>query len=55
MDTEAVRARYRPPRITTLFVGESPPASGKFFHAGNTVLARHGGCNARGYGALADN
>ena len=50
MDTEAVRARYRPPRTATLFV-----ASGKFFYAGNTVLARHGGCNACGYGALADN
>jgi hypothetical protein len=34
------RARYRPERITTLFVGESPPASGKFFYRGNTALAR---------------
>jgi hypothetical protein len=41
MDTEAVRARYRPPRIATLFVGESPPASGKFFYAGDTALARN--------------
>ena len=41
MDTEAVRARYRPNRIATLFVGESPPASGKFFYYENTALARN--------------
>ena len=40
MDTEAVRARYRPNRIVTLFVGELPPASGKFFYCGSTTLAR---------------
>jgi hypothetical protein len=39
MDTEAVRARYRPDRIVTLFVGESPPASGKFFYHGSITLA----------------
>jgi len=41
MDKEAVRAQYRPQRIATLFVGESPPASGKFFYYGNTALARN--------------
>jgi len=41
MDTEGVRAQYRPQRIVTLFVGESPPASGKFFYYGNTALARN--------------
>ena len=40
MDRESVRAQYRPQRIETLFVGESPPASGKFFYYGNTALAR---------------
>jgi len=38
---EAIRARYRPERIVTLFVGESAPASGKFFYGGETALARH--------------
>src|SRR5229473_704723 len=28
---EATRARFRPERITTLFVGESAPDSGDFF------------------------
>ncbi len=35
---EAVRARYRPERITALFVGESAPHSGKFFYYGNNTL-----------------
>jgi hypothetical protein len=39
MEVEAVRARYRPERILTLFVGESAPASGKFFYCGNTAMA----------------
>jgi hypothetical protein len=38
---EAIRASYRPQRITTLFVGESAPVSGKFFYIGNTPLARY--------------
>ena len=38
---EAARARFRPDRITTLFVGESAPASGDFFYYGNTALQRH--------------
>ena len=41
MDTEAVRASYRPPRIATLFVGDASPASGKFVYYGNTALAHH--------------
>lgn len=40
-DLEAVRRRYLPKRITTLFVGESRPESGKFFYCGNTPLKRH--------------
>jgi hypothetical protein len=38
---EAVRARYRPNRITTLFVGESAPYSGDFFYCGNTAMLRN--------------
>jgi hypothetical protein len=38
---EAARARFRPERITTLFVGESAPASGNFFYYGNTAMTRH--------------
>jgi hypothetical protein len=38
---EATRARFRPDRITTLFVGESAPVSGDFFYFGNTALQRH--------------
>jgi hypothetical protein len=38
---EDVRARFRPERITTLFVGESAPASGDFFYYGNTAMFRH--------------
>jgi hypothetical protein len=41
MDREAVRAQYRPQCIATLFVGESPSASGKFFYYGNTALAHN--------------
>ena len=32
MDTEALRKSYKPIQIKLLFVGESPPASGKFFY-----------------------
>jgi hypothetical protein len=38
---EAARARFRPERITTLFVGESAPASGNFFYYSNSALFRH--------------
>src|SRR5271169_5302145 len=38
---EATRARFRPERITTLFVGESAPASGDFFYYGNTAMLRN--------------
>jgi len=41
MDVEATRASYRPDRITTLFVGESAPASGDFFYYGNNAMLRH--------------
>jgi hypothetical protein len=37
---ESARARFRPDRITTLFVGESAPASGNFFYYDNSVLFR---------------
>jgi hypothetical protein len=35
---EFTRARYRPHRITTLFVGESAPASGAFFYHGDNAM-----------------
>lgn len=39
--TEALRASYRPTRVMTLFVGESAPASGKFFYDGNSSMVRY--------------
>jgi hypothetical protein len=39
---EVTRARFRPNRIMTLFVGESAPASGDFFYSsGNTAMLQH--------------
>jgi hypothetical protein len=38
---EAARNRFRPDRVTTLFVGESAPVSGDFFYYGNTALQRY--------------
>jgi hypothetical protein len=37
---ERLRLRYRPRRVRILFIGESPPASGKFFYAANSGLYR---------------
>jgi hypothetical protein len=37
-DRETLRRRYRPTRIHVLFVGESPPASGRYFYAGDSGL-----------------
>ena len=41
MDTESLRSRYRPERVRVLLVGESPPAGGTFFYAGNSNLFRY--------------
>jgi hypothetical protein len=38
---EALRASHRPDRITTLFVGESPPVNGTFFYDGNNSMVRY--------------
>ncbi len=38
---EEVRARFRPEKITTLFVGESAPHSGRFFYKEDSNLYRH--------------
>jgi hypothetical protein len=35
---EDLRKSFRPDRITTLFVGESAPESGRFFYSGNSSL-----------------
>lgn len=37
MNTDAPREQFRPDRVTLLFVGESPPASGKFFYDGGPM------------------
>lgn len=37
---ERLRRRYRPDRVRILFVGEAPPASGRFFYAGDSGLYR---------------
>jgi hypothetical protein len=41
---ERLRKRYRPERVRILFVGEAPPASGRFFYRANSGL----------YGAIRD-
>jgi hypothetical protein len=35
---EELRQSFRPEHITTLFVGESAPSSGRFFYSGNSSL-----------------
>jgi len=35
-----LRARYRPARVQLLFIGEAPPASGRFFYQGDSGLYR---------------
>ena len=40
INAEALRARYRPNTIKVLFVGESAPAGGRFFYAGNSSAFR---------------
>src|SRR6266853_5403644 len=37
---ERLRKRYRPDRVRILFVGEAPPASGRFFYQGDSGLYR---------------
>jgi hypothetical protein len=37
---EELRQSFRPTRITTLFVGESAPNSGRFFYSGDSSLFR---------------
>jgi hypothetical protein len=37
---EALRRRYRPAKVRLLFVGESPPASGRFFYQADSGLYR---------------
>ncbi len=39
-ERERLRESFRPLRIQMLFVGESPPASGRFFYSGNSGLYR---------------
>jgi hypothetical protein len=37
---ERLRRGYRPGKVRLLFVGEAPPASGRFFYAGDSGLHR---------------
>jgi hypothetical protein len=37
---ERLRRSFRPARIRLLFIGESPPASGRFFYSANSGLYR---------------
>ena len=37
---ERLRRRYRPERVKVLFVGEAPPASGRFFYQADSGLYR---------------
>ena len=37
---EALRRHYRPTKVKLLFVGESPPASGRFFYRADSGLYR---------------
>jgi hypothetical protein len=38
VNSEDLRARYRPRDVDVLFIGESPPAGGTFFYAANSNL-----------------
>ena len=38
IDVETIRKRFRPDRITTLFVGESAPHGGTFFYNEDSIL-----------------
>ena len=38
VDTEKIRKMYLPNRVRLLLVGESPPASGKFFYCGDSSM-----------------
>lgn len=40
MDLEKLRTSYRPAQVNMLFVGESPPASGRFFYRADSGLYR---------------
>ena len=37
---ERLRRRFRPRKVRILFIGESPPASGRFFYQADSVLYR---------------
>lgn len=39
-EREALRKSFRPSRVRILFVGEAPPASGRFFYSANSGLYR---------------
>jgi hypothetical protein len=47
LTNEELRRKYRPGRVRLLFIGESPPASGRFFYRRNSglYLAEHPALN----------
>jgi len=40
VDLEALRNKYRPSQVNMLFIGEAPPASGRFFYHADSGLYR---------------
>jgi hypothetical protein len=41
VNLEQLRESYKPETVRCLFIGESPPAGGTFFYAGDSLLARY--------------
>ena len=41
MNTHKLRMQHLPKSVHVMMVGESPPAGGTFFYAGNSILFRH--------------
>src|SRR3954464_7652523 len=39
-ERESLRRSFQPSHVQLLFIGESPPASGRFFYSGNSGLYR---------------
>lgn len=39
-ERETLRERFLPKKVRILFVGEAPPASGRFFYSANSGLYR---------------
>jgi hypothetical protein len=54
-DIEALRDKYRPVPVKTMFVGESPPTNGTFFYADKSTALRGAFTNVLAvYGMVGD-